>query len=69
MRDKVKIGTSNVYKCAFCKYWIGDAKVQLKWGDTYTYERNAVGICTLNNDVEKNADDFCRKLNIGYAYL
>lgn len=69
MKIKAKIGTSDVQKCVFCKYWIGNANIKSDWIDAYTYERTATGICRLRNDAKVQADDVCRDIDVMYAYL
>lgn len=69
MRRKAKIGTCEVQRCVFCKYWIGDAAIKSDWIDAYTYERTVTGICRLRNDAKVRADDVCRDIDVMYAYL
>lgn len=66
---RAKIGTCGIQKCAFCKYWIGEAKIT--WIDigVCRYNQDANGICKLHQDRNWQAGNVCSNIEVEYMYL
>lgn len=66
---RARIGTCEMQKCVFCKYWVGDARIT--WVDICVcrYNPDADGICKLHKNSNWQASDVCSDIEIEYMYL
>lgn len=69
MKIKVKIGTPDIQKCAFCRNWIGDAQINMVGIGIYCYNDSAVGLCRLHKKGNKCSNYVCNDLDVGYEFL